>query len=287
VDHGSPDNCGAICDEYASKDVRVRVIHKPNGGLSDARNAGLKIAQGEYIAFVDSDDWVTPAYLQQLFDGINQTQADICECDIIHTDSECVVPIPAVPYETRVFSTTEALKQLIQDGVFHQYVWNKLYKRHVLEGILFEKGKTNEDEFWTYQVFGNAASVARISCPLYYYFQRPTSIMGTGYSIKRLDALEAKSQRQAYMKQHFPELTSLAKLNLIGSAIYSAQMSLLHLRGTDFEKAKEIIDNVVSSYPLTKEDWMNTDNRSVFWLKSAQLSFWGTCRIKNLLKRGL
>ena len=88
IDDGSTDNCGMICDEYAALDDRIRVIHKLNGGLSDARNVGLEIATGEYIAFVDSDDWVARDYLECLFVTLCETGADICECNLIKTTGE-------------------------------------------------------------------------------------------------------------------------------------------------------------------------------------------------------
>lgn len=287
VDDGSPDNCGVICDRYAAQDPRLRVIHKENGGLSDARNAGLQIARGEYIAFIDSDDWVTPDYLEKLLNALIETDADICECDIIRTATEYPQLSANKPAATEIFDPEAAMDQLIQDGIFHQYVWNKLYKRHVVEGLLFPKGKTNEDEFWTYQAFGRSNKVARIHCPLYYYFQRPTSIMGAGYSLKRLDALEAKCRRQEYIEHHFPGLASLARVNLIQSAIYSGQMTLLHLTNEDQKKACRTIDWVVKTNPLTATDLTTAGCKAKVWLKAAKVSFWGTCIIKNMLKRGL
>lgn len=286
VDDGSPDGCGGICDAYAGKDSRVRVIHKENGGLSDARNAGLQIARGKYIAFVDSDDWVAPDYLEKLLNGLTETGADICECSILRTGEEKMQTVPTENTPPKVYDTVEALRQLIQDGVFHQYVWNKLYRRQTLEGIFFPEGKTNEDEFWTYQVFGRANAVARIEAPLYYYFQRPGSIMGAGYSLRRLDALEAKLARQGYIMEKFPELATLAKVNLIQFAIYSGQMTLLHLTGEERQRAREKIDRTVAVYPLNDRE-LDTAGRAAFWLKAAKVSFWGTCRVKNWLKRGL
>lgn len=287
VDDGSPDNCGALCDDYATQDTRVRVIHKPNGGLSDARNAGLRIACGEYIAFVDSDDWVSPEYLEKLLNAVIETDADICECDIIRTATEYPQLPDIGPAAAAVYDPETAMEQLIRDSIFHQYVWNKLYKRHVIQDLLFPEGKTNEDEFWTYLAFGRANKVARINSPLYFYFQRSTSIMGMAYSLKRLDALEAKGLRQDYIEHNFSRLSTLAKVNLVQSAIYSGQMTLLHLSGEDKKKAQRYIDHVVSSYPLTSKDRSTINKKANVWLIAASISFWGTCRLKNLLKRGL
>lgn len=285
VDDGSPDNCGAICDEYAAMDARVRVIHKPNGGLSDARNAGLKIAQGEYIAFVDSDDWVTPDYLERMLTAMLETGADICECDILRTSGE-ETALTKEHHAAELFTTVDAMEQLIHDGAFHQHVWNKLYRREVIADIMFPKGKTNEDEFWTYQVFGNANKVVKIPNVLYFYFQRPGSIMGETYSLKRLDALEAKLQRQEYISARFPKLSQQAKLNLFGSCIYAGQMSLIHLSGEQRSMAKAKINEIVHQCGISFKECAGLDGSNKVWFTLAKVSFWGICALKNLLKKG-
>lgn len=286
VDDGSPDGCGAICDEYAARDSRVRVIHKENGGLSDARNAGLEIARGEYIAFVDSDDWVSPRYLERLLEGLESTGSDICECGILRTEGESC-PEDSVDSAPEVFDAVSALEQLICDGAFHQYVWNKLYRREVIGQIRFPKGKTNEDEFWTYQIFGRAKSAAKIDGALYNYFQRPGSIMGTEYSLKRLDGLEAKQQRQRYVEQNFPQLAAKAKANLHISCMYSGQMALKHLAGEELLRAEEIIDRCVKAHPVGKADVEAAPGGSGIWLALSKVTFWGTCKLRNALRRGM
>lgn len=283
VDDGSPDNCGAICDEYAAMDHRVQVIHKPNGGLSDARNAGLAIARGEYIAFVDSDDWVAEDYLERLRFALSETGADICECDVIKTSGEETSSEQGTPV---AYETEGALTQLINDGVFRQHVWNKLYRREVISDILFPKGKTNEDEFWTYQVFGNAKKVAKISDILYFYFQRPGSIMGETYSLKRLDALEAKLQRQKYIDTRFPQLSVQTKQNLFGSCIYAGQMSMIHFSGEQRTAAKEKINSIIQQCDISFGECMRVGGSNKLWFALAKFSFWGACVIKNLLKKG-
>ena len=284
VDDGSPDDCGAICDEYATLDSRVRVIHKPNGGLSDARNAGLEIAQGAYIAFVDSDDWVTPDYLERMLTAMLETGADICECEVLRTSGEEATATE--PGTSEVYETSEALGQLIYDGAFHQHVWNKLYRREVIADIMFPKGKTNEDEFWTYRVFGNAKKAAKISDVLYFYFQRPGSIMGETYSLKRLDALEAKLQRQQYIDSKFPKLSQQTRLNLFGSCIYAGQMSLIHLSREQRSIAKAKIYEIVRQCGISFEECAGVDGSNKVWFTLAKVSFWGTCALKNLLKKG-
>lgn len=286
VDDGSPDNCGAMCDAWAEKDSRIQVIHKKNGGLSDARNAGMAAATGKYIAFVDSDDWVEPLYVQRLLEGMLSCGGDICECEVLRTDG--TVSIEAHPEaKAEIWQAVPALEQLIHDGVFHQYVWNKLYRRSVIGDIRFPVGKTNEDEFWTYQVFGRAKCVVKISDVLYNYLQRPGSIMSAGYSLRRLHALEAKAQRQVYLEVHFSQLAPAAKANLYFSCVYAAQMSLLHLAGEERKEAKRIIDHCRQGIRLDKEMVSTLNAKARLWLGLCVISFWGTCRFRNFLKRGL
>lgn len=285
VDDGSPDKCSEICDEYAAKDDRIKVIHKKNGGLSDARNAGLHIASGEFVAFVDSDDWVTTDYLETLYNCIINEDADICECGIIRTTGE--VTLSTIEVETvNSYSTQEALKLLIEDKVFHQHVWNKLYRRSIFNGILFPVNKTNEDEFWTYQVFGNAKKVVSTNRALYYYYQRSDSIMGCGYDIKRLDAIEAKVLRQAYIELNFPELKVVAKRSLFGSCIYAGQMSLLHLKNKDMIIAKNKLNDAIRETKISLIDCMTAEGNNKIWFALAYFAFWDVCKIKNLLKKG-
>lgn len=286
VDDGSPDGCGGICDSYAAADSRVRVIHKPNGGLSDARNAGMDIAAGEYIAFVDSDDWVAPEYLERLLEGLTVSGADICDCGILRTDgSNTIVPTPSSA--PTIYNTEAALAELIQDDEFHQHVWNKLYRRAVIADIRFPKGKLNEDEFFTYQVFGNAARIAKIPDVLYYYFQRPGSIMGTSFNLRRLDALEAKSLRQAYIQTRFPALADMARANLFGSCIYAGQMTLQYLSPQDQQIARRKINSILRADPLPLKICLRSRGGNKLWFSLARLHFWGLCALKNRLGRGL
>lgn len=288
VDDGSPDRCPELCDKWANKDERIKVIHKENGGLSDARNAGMGIASGEFIVFVDSDDWVSVSYLECMMKAMKETGCDIIECEIVRTEARGVSEDTTVIAAGKavVFQAEDALKHLIEDDCFHQYVWNKLYKRSVIQDILFEKGKTNEDEFWTYQIFGNAATVGKIDITLYYYFQRDTSIMGAKYSLKRLDALEAKLQRQKYVEDKYPKLKEISLINLFTSCIYQGQMCLLKLKREELLEAKEKIVAIVKQIKIPENIMKDLPLGTKVWVSLARVSFWGTCRLKNLLKKG-
>ena len=287
VNDGSTDNCPQICNAFANADCRIKVIHKENGGLSDARNAGLLEAKGEVIAFVDSDDWVSPYYIEVMYDVMQRQLADIVECDVIRSDGNPMSLDFSDSHEVTKYNTSEALKLLITDTVFHQYVWNKLYKRDVIRKILFEYGKCNEDEFWTYQVFGNATRIVKVSTPLYYYFQRPESIMGQGYKLNRLDAVEAKIIRQKYIEINFPELSDCAGTNLFGSMIYAGQMSIRHLSKEDCSKALAILKrDFLAEIKSRHIQWVGSFGNKL-WLCLSRVSFVGTCYLRNVLNRGV
>ena len=248
VDDGSPDACPAICDAYAARDRRIRVIHKANGGLSDARNAGLAAACGERIAFVDSDDRVHPCYLQYLSEAMEASGADVVECGFLRTQDpqRTMETLPAPAAE--VYTPEEALGELIREGIFRQVVWNKLYTREVLEGILFEKGKYHEDEFFTYQVFGRAAKLARIQADLYDYLQRPDSIMKSGFSLKNLDGMEGKARRQDYLRAHYPSLEAAGASDMASWLVLYGERILHYLPKEEQKEGFRILNSYRRNY---------------------------------------
>jgi glycosyltransferase involved in cell wall biosynthesis len=216
VDDGSPDRCGEICDEYAAKDNRVVSIHKKNGGLSDARNAGMDVCKGEYITFLDSDDWVASDYIERLYRLLKDTAAGISACSFIKTSDEDTEPDSSTE-EVRVFSNTEALDKMESNTDIQLYVqlvvaWGKLYKRSLFEGVTYPVGKLHEDEFTTYKVIYRAERIALTSAQLLHYWQREDSIMGAGFNVKgNLDATEALKERaEFYQQKGLDELSSRA-----------------------------------------------------------------------------
>ena len=228
VDDGSPDRCGEICDEWAKKDERICVVHKENGGLSDVRNAGVAVATGEYIGFVDSDDWVEPRMYELLYTALQETGAQIAECTREDfSDSTIPTPYKAETPERQVYTTEQALFELIGDGALRQTVWNKLYRAELVKDKLFPVGKINEDEFWTYRVFGEAQVIVRIEAALYHYYQREDSIIHT-YDARRLACLEAFEQRLCYFQEHFPSLVPKATVGLMVDCLIHYQALSMH-----------------------------------------------------------
>lgn len=285
VDDGSPDNCPAICDVWAAKDSRIKVIHKPNGGLSDARNAGMAIAQGEYIGFVDSDDWIEPQMYELLLDTLQSSQADIVECAIDKFSANKPPFINAnLEHKVTAYSTVEALKELILERDLHQMACNKLYNANIAKQIQFENGKICEDEFWTYQIFGIAQRIFKINIPLYHYLQREGSIIHT-YSPKRLACITAFEQRKDYMKINYPELYFLASRSYLNGCLFHSQMLLFHHNvDPDGSLRKQLHQRFkAGDY---KELIASANFKYKIWYSMFLYCPALTCRLRNLFKIG-
>ena len=197
VDDGSPDGSPELCDEWAKRDERVRVIHKPNGGLSDARNAGLDAMHGDFVAFVDSDDYVEPDYVERLYAGIGD--ADMSVCSIIREDSDGItqsenIAITDVP---TVIKSEEYLHQAMLDWRL-VVVWNKLYKASAWESLRFPVGRIHEDEYVLHQVADQCGTINVLPDGLYHYVANENSITHSDFGIKNLDRLEALTWRMKY-----------------------------------------------------------------------------------------
>lgn len=195
VDDGSPDDCPAICDELALEDERIKVIHKKNGGLSDARNAGMKIANGEYFCFVDSDDFIMPTMLEHLVDALFASQARMAIANF-RTSDELGMRIfekQESPIRDGVFQAQELLPKLYQGmGWYYIVAWNKLYHRSLFENIQFPLGKIHEDEYIVTQIMWKAQKIACVSSEEYdYTYLRKGSIMSSRQVQSQCDWLEA------------------------------------------------------------------------------------------------
>ena len=286
VNDGSKDATGAVIDRYAAMDRRIRAIHKENGGLSDARNAGLAIATGDLISFIDSDDWVEPNFLQTLYEAMVAHHAQIAECAIHLVDEDGKVLRKRGPAKKETLGKTEALGRLIlEDGVY-QTVWNKLYRREVIEGVLFEKGKCNEDDFWTYQIFDRIDRLALVDQPLYHYLQRSGSIIGVGYHMKRLDGLEARFLQMQYLGK-YEELKNLARQQLMLEYIWNLQSVLRHLEGREKIRATAVILEMKKKTPVVPRKKQTLSRKYQLWYFGFLWFPKSVARLRNALKIGL
>ena len=208
VDDGSPDRCPEMCDAWAEKDHRIRVVHKENGGLSDARNAGLDVCTGAYIAFVDSDDWIRPDMYAAMMRALKAENADLCACNI----TTCY-PDRRVSWGCREYTVGDSetiLDLLYSDSLFPVCAWNKLYKREMWDGFRFPVGKICEDAYTTYLLVHKAERIVQIPEPMYCYRIRSGSIMTAAFSKKRMDEEEAWRLNYEFVKDHYPRLARKA-----------------------------------------------------------------------------
>lgn len=166
VDDGSPDACGNICDEYATKDKRIKVFHKQNGGLSDARNYGVDRASGEYLSFVDSDDWIEPDMFEVLINVADDNMADLVNSGIFQNYSDKTVVLPEI--EAKFVDSIDSVKALIK-GNIGAVAWGKIYRKTCVSDIRFPRGHVFEDYVTVYKFFLQADKVVSIAKPLYHY----------------------------------------------------------------------------------------------------------------------
>ena len=280
VDDGSPDNCPRICDEYAKKDSRIRVIHKKNGGLSDARNAGIDIATGEYIMFIDSDDFVDREMMKSMMRNMIHNNVDMVVCNIkyIYEDKEVVKYNQA----DRILDRYEAMEEYLRDGVVQAVAWNKLYKKSLISDMRYKVGKTNEDEFFTYKVVDKTDKIYYNSRPFYNYIQRDSSIMGK-YSINRLDGVEASYERLNFIKERYPDLYEKEKKTFINLCIYSYQMILKEPNLDKNKQGRKILNNYTKKIKFNKTELKNYSYKDKLKIYLSKISLDTCCKILNIL----
>lgn len=198
VDDGSPDRCPDICDTWAKRDKRIRVIHKKNGGLSDARNVGIDQSNGDWILFIDSDDYILPSMCERLFKVAKTTQSDIAVCSYFMDYGDRKKSLkPFIKDKQKILSRDEAMNlYFVHHPVEFVVAWNKLYRSKVFfdeQRVRYPVGWLHEDEFTTYKIFYSANRVVWIQDELYGYIQRDGSITAN-YGKKNLEAFIAYSQ---------------------------------------------------------------------------------------------
>ncbi len=209
VDDGSPDRCGEMCDEYAKGDSRIKAFHKRNGGLSDARNFGIEKALGEYLMFVDSDDYIHEQMLETLHRLITENDADLAVCSAMDVfEGKEVTQVREIREFT--LNKTESYKYMLRgDGL--PSACNKLYKRQTVGEVRFPVGKLYEDGFFTPQILKRVEKTAVTSRPMYYYFRRADSITTKPFRKGDLDVIEAYDICVRQVRELCPEALPFAE----------------------------------------------------------------------------
>ncbi len=241
VDDGSPDKCPSICDKYAKIDNRIKVIHKPNGGLSDARNAGIDICKGDYIGFVDGDDYISENMYEHLLDHCIKCNADMSICGIYAIDedySNLSIYNPMI-YKETILSNIQALNHLLLTfDVNFEVAWNKLYKRNLFfnkDNIRYPYGKLHEDTYTTYKLLYYANNIAVFNEPLYYYVQRNGSIMKRIPSVSQImDRAVSANETISFIKNN--NIPLIQEVTAYAARRYSSSLDLL-IKNPKLDKA--------------------------------------------------
>lgn len=205
VDDGSPDNCPKICDEWKQRDNRIKVIHKANEGLSEARNTGIDASMGRYLAFIDSDDYVDVQFIEYLYRMIRESGARISavEAELVY-DGDALSCEDADFCGIEVYSGERAMQGLFDK--YCDYAWNKLYDRGLFDTIRYPKGKKMEDTGTMYKLLEASHYIAYSPKKLYYYYQRADSIRYRAGKQLHIDKYEMHMERYEYLKERYPGL---------------------------------------------------------------------------------
>lgn len=245
VDDGSTDKSGKICDEYAQRDERIKVIHKSNGGLSDARNAGLDIATGELIGFVDSDDYINEQMYEILYRIMQDEQADIVYCKRAIVRNSMIQKY--FDTETKqCWNSLNALEKMYEPGFagMATVAWNKLYKKEIFDNIRFPKGMIFEDNYIIHKLFDKARKVVFIDKTLYYYIERGESIMRKPYTLRSLDKLKGTYERVGYTKG---KVSDILYEKIVADYHYYSEKHYAMVKST-FPQEKKILKKIHNDY---------------------------------------
>lgn len=220
IDDGSTDSSSFICDEYALKDTRIEVIHKENGGLSDARNAGIERAKGQYISFIDSDDMIIDDMIEYLYVQITKTNADISVCQrlLINENGDPLEDREFLFEDYVVSGNNECMHDFMSSKGIDTVAWGKLYRTELFKEIHYPKGKYHEDVFTTYRIVAKANVIAVGGEKKYYYRIRNASITKSSFSSKHLDAVTGKCEIADFIAVNYPDNLDYAKAGIVYAA---------------------------------------------------------------------
>ena len=223
VNDGSKDKSGEICDTYANNHINVKAIHRENGGQSAARNSGLKLVTGDYVSFIDSDDWIRPDMIQVMLSTLLEYKTEVVECDLAYARSLDSYDI-SEPYdkssEVLLETNVETLSRIIENQRFSVCV--RMYKRSLIEGFSFVEGKNAPDVYFSSQVFSKTDKNVYIKYPFYIYYYNLDSITKKPYTLKKLDSLDAALFLEDKIKSFSKDanLLALVRKNLLTILYY-------------------------------------------------------------------
>lgn len=267
VDDGSPDGCPEICDEYAKKDSRIKVIHKENGGLSDARNVGIDIAKGKFITFIDSDDYINGNYIELLYHTCIENEADmaITSHKVIYENGTV---IEKETEEKINLNSKDVLNRILYDDGIDLSAWAKLYKRELFKEIRYPKDRLFEDAATTYKLIDECDKISINSKSTYNYIIRKDSITNKDFSKSKMDLIISTKEMTEYIKNKYPDLEKACNRRLM-----YAYLSTLSQLANSTTRSKEYI-TIIMQYINKNRKIVLKDNKIP---RRDRLALYSTC----------
>lgn len=277
IDDGSPDKCGAMCDDYAAKDARIRVVHTPNRGVAAARNAGLREAKGRYVGFVDSDDWIEPDMYAVLFRQIERDASDVAICSIWYGPAGRQAA-PRRSGSCEVIDGKRFVEMISDDVVITNHLCNKLFRRELLEGCWFIEGRHFEDVSFFTTLLPRISKASYVDVPLYHYVERPDGICGSGKPASRWDRYESCRERRAWIVSNHPEFDGYAAASLIRPGISLYDGFVLGL-GVPEAQAKQVLEEFEALWPRIRTNTLLPATlRMKAWVMMKRPAIYGAIR---------
>ena len=276
VNDGSTDNSGKLCDELAKKDERIRVIHKENGGLSDARNRGIDESESDLVGFIDSDDYIDSDMYEVLLKNLNNTDADLSMCalyDVYNNTPEAQV----TNKETWKLSSEQAIKMVMEAKILSVTAVNKLYRKSLFSDLKFEVGKIAEDAFIMIKLLDKCEKIVATNEKKYYYVHRENSITTQKFSTKFLNVIEAYEQNSNIISEKYPKLKDVAQTRMNWAYFYVLDRLLLDDNYND----KELENKLISYLKNYRKDILNDP----LFTKGRKIGFIALLLSRNLYRK--
>ena len=276
VNDGSTDNSGKLCDELAKKDERIRVIHKENGGLSDARNRGIDESESDLVGFIDSDDYIDSDMYEVLLKNLNDTDADLSMCalyDVYNNTPEAQV----TNKETWKLSSEQAIKMVMEAKILSVTAVNKLYRKSLFTDLKFEVGKIAEDAFIMIKLLDKCEKIVATNEKKYYYVHRENSITTQKFSKKFLNVIEAYEQNSNIILEKYPKLKDVAQTRMNWAYFYVLDRLLLDDNYND----KELENKLISYLKNHRKDILNDP----LFTKGRKIGFIALLLSRNLYRK--
>lgn len=292
VDDGSTDSCPSLCDNFAQNDARIKVIHKANGGLSSARNAGLDVMAGDLVAFVDSDDYVHPEYIHRLYKILSDSGSGVAICNFrkIYSNKDSF-KYPAITCgEYKTIDYKKALEEYVGfNSVLYVLTWNKLYKSQVFNELRFPEGKISEDFYVSFKALHLGGTVAITSDQLYYYYLRKGSIIHSkdnvsDYNMEALDDFDAYTEKLGI---NLKDKSLFIRCNSVMEDYWAAYKNKnkprMEATSKTFDEIKDKMDK--SGVPLNHKAKLFYSHKWLFILERGLIDIVGSLKIKFNLYR--